>query len=43
MSGIFVSTGLKTNKGVKSLTIDDYLNKRIRALTIHVLPLSIVV
>ena len=41
MSGIFISTGLKTNKGVKSLTIDDYLNKRIRALTIHVLPLSI--
>ncbi len=41
MSGKLISTGSKTNNGLKSLNIDEYLNKKIISITIHVMPLSI--
>ena len=40
MSGIFISTGLITNIGDKKLVIEEYLNKTIKDLSIHVIPLS---
>ena len=41
MSGKLISTGLITNNGSKSLNIEFYLNKKIKDLTIHVMPLFI--
>ena len=41
MSGSFISTGLLTNDGEKKLFIDSYLFKKIKDLTIHVIPLSL--
>ncbi len=41
MSGKLISTGLLTNKGLNQLSIDSFLNKKIKALTIHIIPLSI--
>jgi len=40
MSGIFISTGLMTNNGDKKLDVKDYLNKTIKDISIHVIPLS---
>ncbi len=39
MSGSYISTGLLTNNGLNQLSIDEYLNKNIKGLTIHVIPL----
>ena len=39
MSGSYISTGLLTNNGLNQLSIDKYLNKNIKGLTIHVIPL----
>ena len=41
MSGQFISSGLLTNNGLKELDINDYLNSKIKDLSIHVIPLSI--
>ncbi len=40
MSGKLISTGLSTNGGLKLLDINEYLNQKIKDLTIHVIPLS---
>ena len=40
MSGSYISTGLLTINGLNQLSIDEYLNKNIKGLTIHVIPLS---
>lgn len=40
MSGSFISTGVMTNDGAKQLDINLYLSKRIKGLSIHVIPLS---
>ena len=40
MSGCFISTGKKTNKGENLLNIDDLLNTKILSLVIHCVPLS---
>ena len=40
MSGKFTSSGLLTNKGLKELNINGYLNSSIKDLSIHVIPLS---
>ena len=40
MSGSLISTGSITNNGLNQLCIDEYLNKNIKGLTIHVIPLS---
>ena len=41
MSGSFKSTGMLTNDGLKLLKISYYLNKKIKGLTIHIIPLSL--
>jgi len=41
MSGQFISSGLLTNNGLKELDINDYLNSKIKDISIHVIPLSI--
>ena len=41
MSGKSISSGLSTNKGLKQLDINSYLNKKIKDITIQVIPLSI--
>ena len=40
MSGFFYSSGLLTNNGSKDLKIEDYLNRKIEDIAIHVIPLS---
>ena len=40
MSGKFISTGLLTNKGLKQLDINPYLNQKIKDIVIHIIPLS---
>ena len=40
MSGKFISTGRLTNKGEQLPNINDYLNLKIKDLTIHIIPLS---
>lgn len=40
MSGKLTSSGLLTNKGLKELNINGYLNSSIKDLSIHVIPLS---
>jgi len=39
MSGKLISNGLSTNDGLKLLDINEYLNQKIKDLTIHVIPL----
>ena len=41
MSGKSISPGLSTNKGLKQLDIDPYFNKKIKEITIQVIPWSI--
>ena len=41
MSGSFTSTGMLTNNGLQLLNIDKYLDKKIKGLTIHIIPLSL--
>ncbi len=41
MSGKSNSPGLSTNKDLKQLEINPYLNKKIKDITIQVIPLSI--
>ena len=41
MSGQFISSGHLTNNGLKELNINDYLNSKIKDISIHVIPLSI--
>ena len=41
MSGSFTSTGMLTNNGLQLLNIDKYLDKKIKRLTIHIIPLSL--
>ena len=41
MSGAFTSTGMLTNNGLQLLNIDKYLYKKIKGLTIHIIPLSL--
>jgi hypothetical protein len=40
MSGIFVSTGILTNNGKKTLNIDNILDLKIKDITIQIIPLS---
>lgn len=40
MSGSIYSSGSSTNNGAKELKIDEYLNKEIKDIVIHVIPLS---
>lgn len=40
MSGIFDSSGMKTNKGEKLLDIEKYLNLTIKDIVIHSIPLK---
>ena len=41
MSGSFTSTGMLTNNGLQLLNIDKYLDKKIKGLNIHVIPLTL--
>ena len=41
MSGQFISSRLLTNNGLKELDINDYLNSKIKDISIHVIPLPI--
>ena len=40
MSGSFISTGVLTNNGLKLLDMKEYLDKKIKQLVIHIIPLS---